>query len=145
CGVSPRLYYALGTYGGLRGEDPYFTAPPDDPNQIPCIQIAQDFTGRTLDRTRFGRRDPTDARYGAPATPLTWGGDAAVRGKQADQSAAPPRSQSAEPEYDDGYDKSLWTRPLAAQNGGRTGPPPGGAGLKPRAERIYSDAACAAH
>ena len=124
-----RLYYSLGTYGGLRGEDPQFTGAPDQPDEIPCIQISQDFTGRTLDRTRFGRREATDARYGAPETPLTWGGDAAVRGRSPSGSA-PPRG-GARPEYDDGYDKSLWTRPPAPSRG--ASPAYGGASRAPAA------------
>ena len=110
-----RLYYSLGTYGGLRGEDPYFTGTPDQPDQVPCIQIAQDFTGNTLDRRRFGRRETADARYGAPDTPLTWGGDAAIRGRAHAGSPVPRSNQPSQtPEYDDGYDRSLWTRPHAA-------------------------------
>ena len=110
-----RLYYSLGTYGGLRGEDPYFTGTPDQPDQVPCIQIAQDFTGNTLDRRRFGRRETADARYGAPDTPLTWGGDAAFRGRAHAGSPVPRSNQPSQtPEYDDGYDRSLWTRPPAA-------------------------------
>jgi hypothetical protein len=133
-----RLYYSLGTYGGLRGEDPQFTGAPDQPDQIPCIQISQDFTGRTLDRTRFGRREATDARYGAPDTPLTWGGDTALRGRPPSGSAPPRGGQPARPEYDDGYDKSLWTRPPAPSRG--VSPAYGGASRAPApAAREFED------
>lgn len=114
---STRLYYALGTYGSVTGEDPYFTIPPDDPDQIPCIQISQDFTGGALDRARFGRREPADAKYGAPATPLTWGGDAAVRAKPNVQPTVARGRGVDDQEYDDGFDKSLWTKPLARNAG----------------------------
>jgi hypothetical protein len=128
-----RLYYSLGTYRDLRGEDPYFTGAPDQPDQIPCIQIAQDFTARALDRTRFGRRDTADARYGAPEAPLSWGGDAVVSAKSPAGSAAPRNNPPARPEYDDGYDTSLWTRPPAAAPGGGVSPAYGGGSRAPAA------------
>lgn len=127
-----RLYYALATYGGMKGEDPDFSVAPEQPEHAPCIQIAQDFTGRRLDRSRFGHHEPAEARYGgAPAAPLTWGGDhvapsktkARTDGRSADR---------AEPEYDDGYDKALWTRPEPATHGGVATTAPTTPGTTPR-------------
>ena len=135
-----RLYYSLGTYSGLRDEDPYFTGAPEQPDQIPCIQIAQDFTGRALDRSRFGRRETADARYGGPEKPLTWGGDTAVRARSAAASTAPRASQPARPDYDDGYDRSLWTRPPAAAPARNASAVYGGAPRGPAADgREFED------
>jgi hypothetical protein len=93
-----RLYYALGAYRGIAGEDPQFTVLPDAMDHIPSIRISPDFTGKTLDRGRL-RDAPHDARYGAAGPALLWGGDLL---------AARPAVKSHSEEYDDGYPKDLW-------------------------------------
>ena len=72
---APRLYYALGTYGGINGERPQFTIQANQPEQIPYIRIAPDFTGRSLDRRRLQGVPVGDNRYGRKAHDLVWGGD----------------------------------------------------------------------
>ena len=102
-----RLYYALGTYTSVDGQDPVFTVSPHDPRLAPSIQIAADFTGG---HRRSAARAPASARYGAAAQArprsLGWGGDAA---------AAPPPAGGPAAAYDDGFDPSLWQRPAAAR------------------------------
>ena len=100
-----RVYYALATYGGPRGEGARFSLSPQTLDQAPSIALASDFTGRTLDRSRIGRPVPESHRYGAAEVPLTWGGDDAL-------AAAAARPVYAGPaEYDDGFDGSLWKQP----------------------------------
>ena len=102
-----RLYYALGSYGGARGEDPQFTIVPDRAESVPCIQIAPDFTGRALDRGRLGNRAPAEQRYGAVDTQaLSWGGDHVARSEPAP--ARLGNAAAAPVPYDDGLDASLW-------------------------------------
>ncbi len=114
-----RLYFALGTYGGPRGEEPLFTVTPDTIDRAPCIQIAPDFTGRSLDRGRLNRT-PAGPRYGSvDPEMLTWGGDQAMRARtparpaQPESSAAAARLGGAAPAgalaYDDGFDAALWS------------------------------------
>ena len=100
----PRLYYAVGSYRDQRGADARFSAPLAEPQRIPFIQLSSDFSGKTLDRGRIVRV-PSDARYGAGAAVLTWGGDQVVV-----SSAPPPRTTPLEV-YDDGFSPDLWTRP----------------------------------
>jgi hypothetical protein len=104
-----RLFYAVGSYSGPRGEDPSFTTLPDAPHTAPSIQISPDFTGRTLDRSRLGR-PVAGARYGSPEGVLTWGGDLLARPEETALPAGAP------PAYDDGYPPELWAR--------REAPPP---------------------
>jgi hypothetical protein len=72
---APRLYYALGTYGGVNGERPQFSIQASQPERIPYIRIAPDFTGRSLDRRRLEGVAVGDHRYGRKAHDLVWGGD----------------------------------------------------------------------
>ncbi len=76
---APRLYYALGTYGGINGERPQFTIQANQPDQIPYIRIAPDFTGRSLDRRRLEGVSVGDNRYGRKTHDLVWGGDLVER------------------------------------------------------------------
>ncbi len=106
---APRMYYALATYGGPRGEHARFTISPDALDRVPSLALSSDFTGRTLDRARVGRPDD-DARYGArPGAPMTWGGDLAFARQQAAAVYSGPKAHG----YDDGYDPSLWQRSAA--------------------------------
>jgi Glycosyl hydrolase family 46 len=107
---SQRLYYALGSYRGMSGEDAVFTIAPDALHAIPCIQLAADFTGRTLDRARIGARAPAEARYGSANGTLTWGGDLALRAYRRDAPAATSTRRRADAAYDDGFDPGLWSR-----------------------------------
>jgi hypothetical protein len=103
-----RLYYAVASYGDPRGNSPEFTVSPEDPERAPYVSLSQDFTGRTLDRSRLRHRDDAEARYGAAGPALTWGAD------RYGQAAAPPAGQQQS--YDDGYPADLWkapTRPRA--------------------------------
>lgn len=102
---APRLYYALATYGGPRGEDARFSIHPEALDRVPSIALSADFTGRSLDRTRVGA-PPPDARYGgAHGSGLAWGGDDALAAQAAQgRPAAPAR-------YDDGYGSALWDAP----------------------------------
>jgi hypothetical protein len=100
-----RLFYNVGSYAGPSGEDPHFHVEPGSSQAIPSIQISQDFTGKSLDRTRLGGHQArADARYGSAARPeeLTWGADF-VAAKKA-------RHAAAENAYDDGYSPELWRR-----------------------------------
>jgi hypothetical protein len=99
-----RLYYAVGSYASPRGDDPRFTVPLDAPERAPSIQVSADFTGRSLDRSRLGRR-PVDARYGSSPGALVWGGDSVAR------RAPAPAKAEAQHAYDDGYPAELWNRP----------------------------------
>ncbi len=89
-----RIYYALATYGGARGEAPRFSVRPDALENVPCIEVSPDFTGRMLGR--LGSPVPslaTDAYGGAGHhSTLRWGGDDALerelRSRQATAQAA---------------------------------------------------------
>ena len=109
-----RLYYALATYGGPRGEDARFSIHPNALDRTPCITLSADFTGRTLDRARIGRVSTAASRYGSPATAsataLRWGGDDALEAMTARQTIANPNA------YDDGFDPGLWEREELAQS-----------------------------
>jgi hypothetical protein len=101
-----RLFYNVASYANARGDDPRFGVPPDATPSIPSVQISQDFTGKTLDRSRLGGQAArADARYGAAAPrpeELSWGGDlAAAAGTPATGTAVPTP-------YDDGYSPDLW-------------------------------------
>ena len=98
---SPRLYYAVATYGSARGDDPRTTVRFDALPATPYLGL-QAFTGRTVDRRRLGGLTRSSARYGARAAVLSWGGDV-VSGRS--RAAGPAASAP----YDDGYDPSLWT------------------------------------
>jgi hypothetical protein len=100
-----RLYYAVGSYTGPRGENPSFTTPLEAPQATPSIQISPDFTGKSLDRSRLrGRAAEADARYGAAPPTLTWGGDLAAR-NQVNQQA-----YGAVAAYNDGHSPELWAQ-----------------------------------
>ena len=123
-----RLYYALGAYDA-RGTGAQFSLPLEQVEQAPCIQIAGDFTGRSLDRRRV-QRPSQDPRYGASAEVLSWGGDLAP---QAAYGARPAQAPAAH-DYDDGYPRELWTGSQARGDRGLEGGPemlearePGGA------------------
>lgn len=105
---SPRLYYALATYGGPRGEQARFSISPQTLDRVPSIGLSADFTGRTLDRSRIGRPVQEPHRYGGKEAPLSWGGDEAL--------AAATRNVYAGNghEYDDGFDAGLWKQPAPA-------------------------------
>jgi len=93
---APRLYYALGTYRSPRGEDAAFSVPPSQPEQAPAIQLARDFTGRSLDRGRVSQKPSAHHYYGGAAgAGLAWGGDAAPTARLG--------HGEAEGAYDDGY------------------------------------------
>lgn len=94
----PRLYFALASYGSQRGDDPSLSVGLAQVEHAPSIMLSADFTGRTLDRTKF-RGAPPDGRYGAAKALLTWGGDAF---------AAPAPSAPAARDYDDGFSPELW-------------------------------------
>ena len=96
-----RLYYAVGSYGDLRGGQPEFSVPPGQFERAPSIILSPDFTGRALDRSRVAQ-ERAPARYGSAAAALTWGGD---RAPGAEASAAAQRGPA---EYDDGYPPELW-------------------------------------
>ena len=104
-----RLFYALATYRGTQGQDPLVTLSHDRLDQVPSIQIAPDFTGKSLDRGRLVR-DPAVQRYGAAnAAPIGWGGDAVVVGAQRLGSPGRAGAQKAPAQpYDDGFDTALW-------------------------------------
>lgn len=108
-----RLYYAMAAYRGTRGEDPVLTLAKDRLEQTPSIQLAPDFTGRSLDR---GRVEPASARYGAASSPeaLSWGGDLVLGNPQSPSATEPIAAAAA---YDDGFDPSLWSQ------GSPTAPP----------------------
>lgn len=101
-----RLYYAMAAYRGTRGEDPVLTLAKDRLEQTPSIQLAPDFTGRSLDR---GRVEPASARYGAATSPeaLSWGGDLVLGNPQSASAAEPAAAAAA---YDDGFDPALWSQ-----------------------------------
>jgi hypothetical protein len=101
---SQKLYYALGSYGGVRGENPQFTITPDALAETPFIQIAPDFSARALDRSRLGKSPPS-AQYGAAAPVLGWGGDDALLSARKLASATKVGTGDV---YDDGHDPSLW-------------------------------------
>ncbi len=94
-----RLYFALASYGSQRGDDPSLSVGLAQIDQTPSIQLSADFTGRTLDRSKF-RGAPRDDRYGAAKALLTWGGDTLRT------AAEPP--VAARRDYDDGFSPDLW-------------------------------------
>lgn len=100
-----RLYYALGTYAGPRGDQPRFTIAPDELERVPSIRVASDFTGRTLDRRRLGAARPSrNDAYGGARAVLRWGGDQALEAERASRRSAvelPAGRRSVD--YDDGY------------------------------------------
>jgi hypothetical protein len=106
-----RLYYAVGSYGGARGEDPVFTITPDALEATPWIQLSADFTGRALDRGRIAKQPQ---RYGGEQVNLAWGGDdammarGATTGPNGKGSSVPPMVPRPAP-YNDGFDDALWT------------------------------------
>jgi hypothetical protein len=95
----PRLYFALASYGSQRGDDPRLSIGLSQIDQTPSIVLSADFTGRTLDRSKF-RGAQTDGRYGAAKAVLTWGGDSV--------SAPAPTATPKAAEYDDGFSPELW-------------------------------------
>ncbi|TMQ08135.1 MAG: hypothetical protein E6J90_41430 [Deltaproteobacteria bacterium] len=102
-----RLYYAVAAYRTPQGQDPVLTLSRDRLDQVPSIQIAADFTGKTLDRGRLSR-DPAPQRYGgAPAAPIMWGGDL-VTSPAASAAGAGRIGGAATDDYDDGFDAKLW-------------------------------------
>ena len=98
-----RLYYTLGSYTGVRNESPAFTVPPEHFTHAPSIQISPDFSGKSIDRARLGRKAAVEARYGGAGAALTWGADLVGL-------APPPRQPARAEEYDDGYDRSFWAK-----------------------------------
>ena len=98
-----RLHYALATYGNAGGSDIALTVPPARFAEAPSVQLARDFTGRTLG-ARLPRREAASkgARYGAGAPRLGWGGDRV--------SERPESGATAQSAYHDGYDDALWAR-----------------------------------
>jgi hypothetical protein len=106
---APRIYYALGTYAGQRGEDAEFSISPGALDRVPSISISEDFTGRSLDRGRLGGFSQGSAYYGSPSAAderreLRWGGDALLESER----AAVSEPVAPFGEYDDGYGTSLW-------------------------------------
>lgn len=100
-----RIYYALASYGGPMGGDPRFSISPQSLDEIPSIGLASDFTGRALDRTRLGYRDPASDAYGtAETTGARWGGDDALDCERQSGEDGP-----GAPAYDDGFDGAFWT------------------------------------
>lgn len=96
---SPRLYYAIATFGSPRGEDPWANVRLDELARAPFLRIARSFSGRALDRSRLMGMAPARDAYGSRAPTLTWGGD-----------LLQARSAGTGDNYDDGYDPSLWQR-----------------------------------
>ena len=105
---SRRIYYALGTYGGPNGDNPRFSISPAALDRVPSLALAQDFTGRTLDRGRIGRAGRAKATYGRPegGSSLRWGGDDAMEYER--QLSASLGGDDDDDDYDDGYDPGLW-------------------------------------
>lgn len=109
-----RIYYALGTYGGVHGEDPRFSISPDALEHVPGIELAPDFTGRTLDRSRFGNSVVvSEANYGGVNNEqarrnLRWGGDYVFEQEKELNEAQALLDEGAAFEYDDGYGGDLW-------------------------------------
>jgi hypothetical protein len=116
-----RVYYAVAHYGNARGEDPRLSVSLQDPRSAPYIRLSPDFTGRALDRARFGGAAAVaEGRYGkGRAADLVWGGDLV---------GAPTRYGEGEPGYDDGFDPALWNRPAPRVNTGAV-PPVGSAAV----------------
>ena len=110
-----RIYYALGTYAGRNGEQPRFTVSPQSLDQVPCLSLSPDFTGRGLDRSRVGGRKPASATYGGGSgrSGLRWGGDDALAYER--QLSAGYRGDD-DGDYDDGYDPSLWSASEALED-----------------------------
>ncbi len=101
---SQRIYYALATYGGPRGEDARFSIAPHRLEQVPSLSLAPDFTGRTVDRRRIGQPPPSSSSYGGAAAPdLVWGGDIALEAEEQRE-----RDERAAAAYDDGHSAALW-------------------------------------
>lgn len=107
---TPRLYYAVGTYRGAHGEDARFSIDLDAVREVPYIQLAPDFTGKHLDRSRL-RGAVAEARYGGPgAEALVWGADLVAAARP--QPAPAPRVGTVKvADYDDGFDAALWDSP----------------------------------
>jgi hypothetical protein len=99
---APRLYYALGTYGGVNGERPQFSIQASQPERIPYIRIAPDFTGRSLDRRRLEGVAVGDNRYGRKAHDLVWGGDLLERAAPAHSWRGAPGDGAADGATADG-------------------------------------------
>jgi hypothetical protein len=102
-----RLYYALGTYAGVRGEDAMISLEPNALEQTPSISLSPDFTGRSVDRRRFGARTAAnDDRYGGAgesAAALLWGGDAAAPADDVISPATKGAPSDGAAALDDGY------------------------------------------
>lgn len=113
-----RLYYALGSYGGRNGEAPRFSIAPDALEHTPCVSLAPDFTGKSLDRTRLGETTGGRHGYGGARTVLRWGGDAVL---EAERTRARTRTVSGTFGYDDGFDPNLWRGP-GSSNGHAAAP-----------------------
>lgn len=114
-----RLYYAVAAFRGPQGQDPIATVSRDRLDRVPSIQIAPDFTGKSLDRGKL-QRAPAPPRYGGPgAEPIGWGGDvitappAAPTPRLGAPTARTGPAQATALEYDDGYDQGLWDEPRA--------------------------------
>ena len=119
---SRRLFYNVASYAGTSGEDARFHVAPQHAQLMPSIQMAADFTGKTLDRSRLGAAAArAEARYGAAAgqaQALTWGADLLHA------EATRPAADSGGADYDDGYGPRLGraeqrAEPASAETGTR--------------------------
>jgi len=101
-----RIYYAIATFASPRGDDPRTSVQFERLTGTPYIQLAPDFSGRTLDRSRLSGLLKEEPTYGARAPELTWGGDIVSGG------VGPASANEA---YDDGYDPALWQGPSSVE------------------------------
>lgn len=141
-----KLYYVLATYSKAESTSPEFSPLPSEGSAYISLR---GLTGRTLSRVRvLPSRQRAAAGYGnGSGAELEWGGDLAMPGTQpvdSRTSASAPSVSSNQPNgsgtpvpgtsqglsaggvhYDDGFDKSLWSRTHSARtvpgvSGGRS-------------------------
>ena len=101
-----RIYYALGTYGNVRGDGASFSLSPETLDSAPFVRISPQFKGV---QSRLGSRSDKGRarRYGSRGDAMAWGGDHALQQIRT-------REQHRGVEYDDGFDPSLWQRGSSA-------------------------------
>src|ERR1700741_5170733 len=129
-----RLYFAVATFPDATRNGAEVRLPA--PDLAPYVTVSRSFTGRparSMVGVGTGRRGSGIGGYGSQGSPaeLEWAGDAAQPGAQPMAPAAPANGNGANGKvnengsgatadaspalaYDDGFDASLWERPLEA-------------------------------
>lgn len=105
------LYYAIGSYGDKKGDDPRFSISPHALNQVPRIRLTEKL--RASNRYRRSRPPAYGSPHHAGYTEkreqlLRWGGDDSLTRLRDEIARQPLQQPSGALEYDDGFSNELW-------------------------------------